>query len=165
MRKPVIIVAPHPDDEIIGCFEILKKNKNNNEVLFVEKVDLNRISSARVLKDYFGSMVSSDSFNGNYEEFRKYIDCHEGSWRFYFPDPYFETHPAHRVIGSIGVEFLKKGVDVIFYSTNMQTPYIHEVKNPKGKLWYLNRIYSSEKSLWENDHKYFLFEGYCKWLF
>ena len=26
-------------------------------------------------------------------------------------------------------------------------------------------VYPDQKSLWEFDHKYFLFEGHCKWVF
>ena len=161
MRKPIVIVAPHPDDEVIGCHEALYK-ANYASVWYVEKINPKRESDALRISDIF-NVFSMKIFKGDYEDLRKDISKFE-DLRYYFPDPYFETHPAHRAIGAIGEEFLRKGWDVIFYSTNMQAPYIHEVKDPKEKEWCLNRLYSSEKSLWEYEKKYVLFEGYCRWI-
>jgi hypothetical protein len=84
---------------------------------------------------------------------------------FYFPDPYFEFHPDHRKWGSYGEELLRQGFNnVIFYNINMQAPYIHEVEDCKGKRRLLEKIYPSQKNLWKFDAKYYLFEGYCKWI-
>jgi hypothetical protein len=60
--------------------------------------------------------------------------------------------------------FLRAGADVIFYNTIMNAPYIHEIKDPEDKKNCLNIIYPSQKSLWETDYKYFLYEGRVKWL-
>lgn len=162
MRKHVTIVAPHPDDEVIGCWEVLKKSRYSS-ILYVEKVSPEREKDSLDISDLF-SVCSFGLYKGDYDRLREDIDKIQSDSKLYFPDPHFETHPAHRAIGAIGEEFLRKGFDVVFYSTNMLAPYIHEVKNPKAKLWDLERLYSSEKSLWEYDHKYFLFEGYCKWI-
>jgi hypothetical protein len=64
----------------------------------------------------------------------------------------------------IGEDYLRKGMNVVFYSVNMQAPYISEVKDFKNKKKLLDVVYFSQKSLWKNNHKYFLFEGRCKWI-
>jgi hypothetical protein len=67
--------------------------------------------------------------------------------------------------GSIGENFLREmKYNVIFYNVNMQAPYIFEVKNKDEKKKLLDDVYSSQSDLWKNDAKYYLFEGYCKWL-
>jgi hypothetical protein len=151
-----VIISPHCDDEIIGNFSILEKS----EELIIVYTDLveekRRIESLNLRK----------LFNIEDQIFSKKIpDLFLSKDRIlYFPDPFFETHPAHRAIGAIGEELLRKGCNVIFYNTTMTAPYIFEVKNWKEKEDLLNRIYPSQNSLWEYDHRYFLFEGQCKWI-
>jgi hypothetical protein len=161
VRKPIVIVAPHPDDEIIGCYEALYKAKFAS-VVYVEKVDKSREEDTTKISDVL-NVYSMNFFRGDYASLRVKIKSHKED-RYYFPDPVYETHPAHRAIGAIGEEFLRKGWDVIFYSTNMLAPYIHEVKNVWNKERCLNYLYLSQRSLWEIEKKYVLFEGYCKWI-
>jgi hypothetical protein len=47
----------------------------------------------------------------------------------------------------------------------MNAPYIHEVNLPDDKKYLLDQVYPDQKDLWKYDYKYFLFEGYCKWVF
>ena len=84
---------------------------------------------------------------------------------FYFPDPIYEKHPLHRRWGSVGEDLARRGMNVIFYNTNMNAPYIHEVINVSGKESLLNTIYPSQSDLWKYEKKYVLFEGYCQWHF
>ena len=83
----------------------------------------------------------------------------------YFPDPIYETHPAHRVFGMMGEQYARVGYDVVFYTTNMLAPYIRETKDPDGKRDLLNKVYPSQSDLWRYEYKYFLFSGFCKWIF
>ncbi|GAF99918.1 unnamed protein product, partial [marine sediment metagenome] len=66
--------------------------------------------------------------------------------------------------GAIGERVLRDGYNVIFYSIQMNTPYIHEVEAPEDKKRLLDLVYPSQISLWDNDAKYYLFEGRCKWI-
>jgi len=90
-----------------------------------------------------------------------------GEWEFsdilYFPDPIYETHPDHRLMGAQGETLLRAGYNVIFYSINMRAPYIHKAQDPDGKRRMLEEKYPEKRSLWEFDHRYFLFEGYVQW--
>jgi len=157
-----VIISPHCDDEIIGCFEVLAKSKWSS-IWYVEKVEKSREDDALQISDVL-NVNSMDFFRGNYDRLRKRIKSLKERTRYYFPDPYFETHPAHRAIGAIGEEFLRKGFNVLFYSVNMEAPYIREVKNSGDKERCLNYLYYSERSLWETEKKFILFEGTCKWI-
>ena len=84
---------------------------------------------------------------------------------YYFPDPVYEIHPDHREIGLVGEQLFRNGYeDIIFYSVNMNAPYIHKIKDFREKEKMLNEVYPSQADLWRSDKKYFLFEGRIKWM-
>jgi len=145
-----IIIAPHADDEIIGCYELL--------------------ASGLVAKVLFPDDVALTEANASSEHFlfgRQLIEDHDfynGHYIYLFPDPYFEAHPKHRELGSLGEGLLRQDRQVIFYSTTMSAPYIHEVSQPEIKRHCLSKLYPKKHSLWEYEHKYFLFEGYNQWV-
>lgn len=153
-----VIIAPHPDDEIIGCGEILMKNEKTVIVYTDPDIDEERKKEAVKLKETFRNVKA--------QMFLKSIPSHLLSKEntFYFPDPIYETHHEHRKQGVIGEEMARNGFDVVFYSVNMQAPYTHSVEF-EGKEEALDKIYPSQKTLWEYEKKYVLFEGRCKWIF
>lgn len=146
-----VIVAPHADDEIIGCYELL--------------------SSGLVARVLFpnGQALGESALSGEHFLFgRKLIEdedfYHSLEITYVFPDPYFEVHPKHRELGSLGESLLRQHRHVIFYNTTMSAPYVHEASQPAFKRECLNKLYPSKKDLWRYQHKYFLFEGYNKWI-
>jgi hypothetical protein len=154
-KNETIIIAPHPDDEIIGCYEVLKsgvtpivlfspttKQRENEALKLKEHVELRAV--------FFCQNIPSDLL--------------DKSNTFYFPNPVHEIHPLHREKGMVGEILLRNGFDVIFYSTEMNYPAKYECKDPLDKRNLLNTIYTSQQSLWENDHKYWLFSCYEKWM-
>ena len=158
-----IIIAPHPDDELIGCFEILEDIKDNITIMYSDILDVNRKEEAKRLKLYFPNInLHFPHHYGTYDDIPSLDPKKEKT--YYFPDPIYEIHPDHRKIGAIGEIFLRKGYNVIFYSINMNTPYIHKVKTPERKESFLDNVYTSQKSLWITEKKFILFEGRCKWL-
>lgn len=156
-----VIIAPHPDDEIIGNYEILEDRKNIT-VMYSNVLDMKRKEEAERLKLYFPNINLHFSHHGTYENI--HISDPNKEKTYYFPDPIYEIHPDHRRLGAIGEILLRKGYNVIFYSVNMNAPYIHEVKSASIKEKLLNEIYPSQKSLWEFEKKFILFEGRVKWL-
>lgn len=146
-----IIIAPHADDEIIGCYEILKKEKNLVVLYGTTKALEEAKKFCKINKIL--SFTIDDIILFSDEDI------------YYFPDPYFESHPFHRELGMMGEKMARVGFNVIFYSTNMQAPYIYEVKEPTRKRVLLEEAYPFKSSLWKYDHKYFLFEGYTKWIY
>ena len=148
--KEYVIIAPHADDEIIGCYELLKKGLSKHVFFGSEKAREEAV-------------ISSELFGFSIHLFDEMPTS--SSWIYVFPDPTYELHPDHRSYGSFGEDILRKyGYEVLFYSTNMNAPYIHEIPQPELKRRDLERCYSKKNSLWLYDHKYFLFEGYTKWI-
>lgn len=154
MAGEEIIVAPHYDDEIIGCFEILERRPI---VFYTEPDDPRRGEAEKLFKEK--RLVKAQYFSFNIPP-----NLLDPSNTYYFPDPVYEIHPSHRKWGAVGESMLRSGFNIIFYSIQMNAPYIHEVENYIEKWKLLDSVYPSQKSLWNHDKKYYLFEGRCKWL-
>lgn len=159
--KQHIIISPHPDDEIIGCYEIINNPENSVIIIYSAEVDSVRRKEALKLREYKNN-IKGQMFQNSIPPT---MISKDENITFYFPDPQNELHPIHRAFGTVGEGMARAGYDVVLYSTLMNVPYIHEVKNSVEKLNLLNKVYTSQSSLWQFDHKYFLFEGRCKWLF
>jgi len=158
LQKDVIIVSPHPDDEIIGCYEILANPDIKPIIIYSGDLDSDRREEALKLKEH--TKVKIQLFQMTIPQ-----SLLSQQNTYYFPDPIYEVHPHHRQWGFMGEQLARNGFDVVFYSVNMQAPYIHEVKNPEKKEELLQKAYPSQDSLWIHDKKYVLFEGRCKWVF
>lgn len=159
--KRHIIIAPHADDEIIGCYSIL----NTGGVAEVSFPITNKkaLEEAQHCNELFGFVSSCFSTYEDVLELARKANRNGGL--IFLPDPVYELHPDHRVIGSYGVQLIKQYQfhNIVFYTTNMNAPYMQESKRPDNKKRDLDNCYSDKKSLWEYDHKYFLFEGYTTW--
>ena len=152
-----VIIAPHIDDEIIGNYEIITNPLFKPIIIYTENTTEERKKEALKLKENIEN-IKVQLFNSSIPT--TFLDPKN---ILYFPDPIYEIHPAHRKWGAIGEGLLRKGLNVIFYSVNMNAPYIHEVSEFDQKRKMMFKIYKSQINLFKTDDKYFLFEGRCKW--
>ncbi len=158
MKKNVII-SPHPDDEIIGGFSLIINKENPPIIIYtcMDEMDNTRREETKRLREFTNISVQL------YQQSIPPIFLNN-NYTLYFPD-YYEIHPDHRKYFAIGEEYLRKyNLDVVFYSINMNVPYIHKLNNFEEKENLLNNVYSSQKKLWEYEKKYIFFEGICKWI-
>lgn len=158
-QATTIIISPHPDDEAIGCFKQLQDPTNQIVIIYSGDTKSDRRETVLKIKEKLDN-IKAQLFQTSIPT--PFINRNN---KFFFPDPVYEIHPQHRQWGFVGEQLARNGFDVTFYNTIMNAPYIHEVPDPMIKQSFLNEVYPDQKSLWEYDHKYFLFEGYCKWLF
>jgi len=161
------ILAPHPDDEVIGCYDILSQyNPEDIEIVYfnTSTITNDRYNRIRDFCIYYG--FKHGSIIGNIiESLSKYMSRLDSSDVLHAPDPFHELHPFHKKIGSI-VYYGRNNCEMntCFYSTNMNAPYTYEVKTPASKKLMMDEFYDDQRSLWEYDHKYFLFEGHVRYL-
>jgi len=161
MKKKLLIVSPHADDELINCFTILSNTRN---LIIHIGYDTSELDSVRKLES-----LSLMKFFKNIEEYYYFCDLSffNDSDRlrqyeiFYFPDPVYEKHFLHRYWGVVGEKLLRTGYNVVFYS--IDAPYIFKLKEWEKKKELLDSVYPSQKSLWELDRKFYYFEGFCQW--
>jgi len=153
----IVIVAPHCDDEVIGNYEILSNPKYHPVIIYTEDAPNPRREEASKLKEVFPN-IKVQLFLRSIPQYLINPNTH-----FFFPDPIYEFHPAHRLQGCVGEQMLRGGLNVTFYNLNMMAPYCHEVQDPLNKEEVLNLVYPSQKLLWESDKKWILFEGRNTW--
>jgi len=157
-KNKIVIVACHCDDEILGNYEIIRDNPDNPPViLYTGNPPQERREEATKLKEH--TNVTMQMYVNSVPPI--FLNP---STTLYFPDPVNEIHPLHRLYGSQGENYLRNGLNVIFYSTMMNATYIHEVENPEKKEDLLNKVYPSQSDIWKYEKKYILFEGRCKWI-
>lgn len=152
-----IIISPHGDDECIGTFEVLSNPDIKPIIIYSADLDKNRREEAIKLKKYIPNL--------KVQLFQMTIppSLLNKKNTYYFPNHLTENHPKHREWGFVGEQLTRSGLDVIFYSTEMNIPWKYECKNPKKKLKLMNDVYKSQSDLWKYDHKYWLFSAYIKW--
>jgi hypothetical protein len=151
------ILAPHPDDEIIGCYSILARKPADLTVYF--------------LNDFYPSIVpgikrSLEMFTFSARPFDENEWCSRMHEMVYCPDPQYDIHPAHQYMGNLATKMFREGriLRLRFYTTMMNSPYIWEVKDTTAKREALNTCYPEKSDLWTYDHRYWLFEGYWELL-
>lgn len=191
-----IILAAHPDDELIGCFKILNMRSLVNTVIYFQQeeyslirdaesldcanyfrytkvnikvTDLDyRVSTANAMFEFYLAQVAKelqqlhDSFDDLDINRELVVYAHSST----------DSHAHHKFVNYIAkalLGFLKanhphlaENFRLRFYSVDMATAKPLPKHMMQEKLAALDRIYPSQKSLWKNDAKYYLFESYSE---
>ena len=166
MTAKRLIIAPHPDDEVIGCWSVLQGSQvcygggtggcSEERYKEAQRVAIGLNFECMGLAWGIGSLFVK------VEDFKK---CCKGGVVL-APDPHFELQPLHRQIGAVVSAFCRElALRFVSYSTSMTAPYVRELPplTQEVKRNALDKFYSSQASLWAMDHRYFLFEGLAEW--
>lgn len=147
------IIAPHVDDELIGCYSLFSLGLVES-VHYIEPVEPSRMDEAKV--------------------FCKASECvpHFGAALTYLPDSADHTiycvpsptdrHPLHRIVFHHALDWKRAhNYPLLVYSIDMYDYFVHELPSPDSfaKHNLLNNYFPSQRTLWEYDFRYFLFEG------
>lgn len=156
----ILILAPHPDDEVIGCSSVLLGNSGQHEISVLYFFD---VTKAR--KEEIELVASEINFTPLYWEggeritYLPLLELLEGMDYVFCPSAY-DSHPQHLEINQVYHRYLEY--------TSGPTPhslyYTTELAHRRGKALaskakrHLMNLYSSQRCLWEHDASYYLFE-------
>lgn len=131
-----IILAPHLDDEVIGCYSIW--STLDRIYYFHQDYRANTLPDGRYMP--WGSGTA---------------DTISEQDTVYLPSKY-DMHPLHRRVRCIGLSLPGKK---FFYNVEMNVPWLQEENNPKGKRRFFKNLYPLEYETINKSDKYFLFKS------
>lgn len=152
------IIAPHPDDDLIGCYKQIKAERIKGVAYYSLESEEREAEAKKFCR----------SFNLRYKAFDRDMDAFirwaaaEALTPLYLPSPN-DRHAAHRLLFYVTLDMRKdfRLSPTYVYSVYMDdffaTPLSEDDALQKRNV--LNAFYASQSSLWQHDHRYFLFEG------
>ena len=142
--KNIVILAPHVDDELIGCYSVLNQQQDIQVIYFYE-LDAVRKAEALNASVFFNFAASFDGYNA-------VID----SDAIVYAPNIADTHPHHKAVNRYAKSLSN---EKIYYSVDMNRDYSVLCEYDQiAKLSLLNDLYPSQAKLFDSDAKYHLFE-------
>jgi len=145
--RDITILAPHPDDEVIGCYSLLDVWNSGTVVYFA----WNPQRKAEAIKS--GEEIGHNTVFSSLDD-----PGIKGSDVLLVPS-IADNHPLHQAVNHLS--YTMKANTRVFYSTEKNIsfePLPEEMVERKTK--HLNLFYPSQRGLWDRDQKYVLFEGF-----
>lgn len=165
----VVIWAPHPDDEIIGCYTLLASGIASH-VVFGPTSEQRR-GEADLAAEEWGAKVRHLPHEFVQRDVHRILSEIEHEERErplnMAPDHFHEAHPEHRKWGAMLLEASRMHAHGFgTYSTRMNAPYVRELNEADrtAKQQALDNLYPSQQPLWRFDHRFWLFEGQALWV-
>jgi len=147
------ILAPHIDDEVIGCFSILKNDRVDRVFYFFEHDSVRRAEADTAARAFgFQAVFTSiKDFEANY------LTTIAPDRTLLLPSRK-DAHPDHQAVNRLRTHFEPSRLR--FYSIDLGQSRTRRFLGDlaKDKRWYLNNLYPSQSALWESDAAYYLFE-------
>ncbi|MEM5866361.1 MAG: hypothetical protein QXG39_00375 [Candidatus Aenigmatarchaeota archaeon] len=151
MRELFVVLSPHTDDAVIGCWELIKNGKVRAIIYCnTEKEEVKELE--KFCEDYgIQLFILPDKNDLNFvkktlDDFPEHILLLPSSNDF---------HPIHKFYSSWQYCFDRCG----FYSVDMNVDWIRKINSFENKKKVLDRYFKTKKDLWKNNAKYYLFEG------
>jgi len=165
-KRDVCIFAAHVDDEMIGCWELLKMGRVAQIVYFFELSEERKNEALEMAKAFGVSLVSLENTNG----VELILDANQSfpdGRELAYIDPTFtimapnirDAHPHHKLVNQYAKAYSPTH-RVHYYSVDMNTISRRTLDADKAnaKLADLLRFYPSQSGLFNNDG-YHLFEA------
>lgn len=156
----VLIVAPHIDDETIGCYSWFRRPNTHIDVLWLyEKSPTRLVEGNRLLQfqSEVGVQLQVNALAKSVTEAEAIRDLELSRYTEVLVPSLRDNHAAHK----------KASRDwriwaTLFYSVDMVNGIPLPQESALAKRELLDRFYPSQKMLWALDAKYYLFESIHK---
>ena len=154
MADRVVIIAPHVDDEVIGCYSILSAG-NVSKVIYV--TDFGEVTEARRVEAIRASRMFG--FDPVFCTLAEIAENTLTSTVIYAPN-IADNHPHHKVVNMFVRSMPSTALmSIRYYSIDMNvSPKLLSPEDRTSKLNVLNLLYPTQAELFASDAKYFLFE-------
>jgi len=149
-KDKYIILAPHVDDEVIGCYRLLMEGNVTHVFYFYELSYERKREALRCAEEFGFTTVFMDS------NISAVTLVELSKERIILAPSVHDLHPDHKRLNRYARNII--GADVLFYSVDMNSKF--DVLNEIGvdKEVILKRLFKSQEALFANE-KYFLFES------
>lgn len=155
MHSNQIVIAPHVDDEVIGCYSLLASG-NIEKVIYI--TDFQEVTEERKSEAYSASkMFGFIPVFCTLASIRDHIRLNS---TLYIPN-IGDSHPHHKAVSKyIRSSSILSSSDFMYYSIDMnKSPNLLSPEDRVSKLNALQKLYPSQAALFESDAKYYLFES------
>lgn len=147
MSKDYVIFAPHVDDEVIGCYQYLQK-KMVREVYYFHDITTSRMKEAMMASQLF-------SFDPHFPPDKPKLRDTD----IILVPNIADYHPHHKHVNWFAKNQFPNHKKM-FYSVDMNVPFEVLMEGQQvSKKEILMSLYPSQRSLFEADAKYYLFES------